>query len=345
MSIGGTAAGARVRRGRIVAIVLASLLSVALVVAIAVVALDPQRVVDRITVWQFEPNAALTDSVQRATMTDEGRFLFYASQPSIEADEAFDEVCASHAEDVGVLGCYVQRDNRIYLYDVTDERLDGIEDVVAAHEMLHAAWDRMSVEEQRRLEGLLEAEVAARADDTELARTLEFYAAAEPGQRGNELHSIMGTEYAGLGEELEAHYAAYFSDRAALVALHEHSNAVFLAQRSAIEELVAELEALAASIDGDYAAYNAGYDELNAQIIDFNSRAEAGAFESLDEFTAERSALMARQAELDALYASIDARVTEYETLLSRLDELNAQVDELNQSINIPPRPEAELEP
>lgn len=346
MSIREPAARGRMRRrSRVVPVVLASLLSVAVVAAIAVVALNPQRVVDRITVWQFEPNAALADAAQRTTMTDEGRFLFFASRPSIEADEAFDKICASHAEDVGILGCYVQRDKRIYLYDVTDERLDGIEDVVAAHEMLHAAWDRMSVEQQRRLEGLLEAEVAARADDTELARTLEFYAAAEPGQRGNELHSIMGTEYADLGEELEAHYAAYFGDRAALVALHERSNAVFLAQRSAIEQLVAELEALAASIDSDYAAYNAGYDELNAQIVDFNSRAEAGAFESFDEFTAERDALMARQAELDALYASIDARVTEYETLLARLDELNAEVDELNQSINVPPRPEAELEP
>lgn len=335
----------RMSPGRVVAIVFASLLNVALVVAIAVVAFNPQRLVDQVAVWRFEPSQSVAGYAERATMTDEGRFLFYASHPSIEADETFDQICATHAEDVGVLGCYVHRDKRIYLYDVTDERLDGIEDVVAAHEMLHAAWDRMSMQEQRRLERLLEAEVAARADDAELARTLEFYATAEPGARANELHSILGTEYGDLGDELEAHYATYFGDRVALVALHERSNAVFVEQRAAIDALVAQLEQLSAAIDTDYAAYNAGYDELNASILYFNSRADAGDFDSLSEFNAERNALMARQGELDALYASIDARVAEYDALVARLDDLNAQVDELNQSINVTPRPESGIEP
>lgn len=345
MSIEEPAPHERVNPGRVVAIVFASLLNLGLVAAIAIVAFNPQRLVDQVAVWQFEPSQPVADYAERATMTDEGRFLFYASHPSIEADERFDEICASHVEDVGVLGCYVHRDKRIYLYDVTDDRLDGIEDVVAAHEMLHAVWDRMSAQEQRRLEQLLEAEVAARADDTELAGTLEFYAAAEPGQRANELHSILGTEYGDLGEELEAHYATYFWDRSALVALHERSNAVFVQQRAAIDALVGQLEQLSAAIDTDYAAYNAGYDQLNAEILSFNSRAEAGDFDSFSEFNAERNALFARQGELDALYASIDARVAEYDALVVRLDDLNAQVDELNESINVTPRPESGIEP
>jgi hypothetical protein len=335
----------RMSPGRVVAIIFASLLNIALVVAIAIVAFNPQRLVDQVAFWQFEPSDEVARYAEQSTMTDEGRFLFYASHPSIERDEAFDAICATHVEDVGVLGCYVHREKRIYLYDVDDDRLAGIEEVVAAHEMLHAAWDRMSPQEQRRLERLLEAEVAARADDAELARTLEFYAAAEPGERANELHSILGTEYGDLGEELEAHYATYFADRVALVTLHERSNAVFVQQRAAIDALVAQLEALSAAIDADYAVYNTGYDQLNAGILDFNARAEAGDFDSLAGFNAERSALMARQAELDALYASIDTRVAEYDALVAQLDDLNAQVDELNQSINVTPRPESGIEP
>lgn len=270
--------------------------------------------------------------------------MFYASRPSVERDESFDEICAAHVEDVGILGCYVHSTKRIHLYDVTDDRLDGMEEVVAAHEMLHAVWDRMSTEERRRITALLEAEVAARGDDTELARTLEFYAQAEPGQRANELHSILGTEYRGLGPELEAHYAAYFRDRDALVELHVASNAVFVEQRAAIDAIVSRLEELSAGIDADYAIYNSGYDELNANILDFNARAEAGDFDSLYEFNRERSELMSRQADLDALYASIDARVTEYDALVAELDDLNAEVDELNQSINIAPRSESGIE-
>jgi len=331
--------------GRAVAIVLAVLLNLALLAVLAFVAFNPQRLIDQVAVWQYEPTAAIASYADRSSMTDEGRFMFYASRPKVESGDAFDEICAAHVEDVGVLGCYVHSSKRIHLYDVTDDRLDGIEDVVAAHEMLHAVWDRMSTEERRRITALLEAEVAARGDDTELASTLAFYAEAEPGQRANELHSILGTEYADLGEELEAHYATYFADRGDLVALHARSNAVFVEQRAAIDALVARLDELHAAIEADYASYNAGYDELNANILDFNARAEAGDFDSYSQFNRERGELMSRQAELDALYVSIDARVTEYDTLVAELDDLNAQVDELNQSINIAPRPESGIDP
>lgn len=335
----------RLSAGRAVAIALAALLNVALLAVIAIVAFNPQRVIDQIAVWQYEPSEALAAYAERSTMTDEGRFLFYASRPSVEQDESFNSICAAHVEDVGILGCYVHDTKRIHLYDVTDDRLDGIEDVVAAHEMLHAVWDRMGTEERRSISALLEAEVAARSDDAELARTLEFYAEAEPGQRANELHSILGTEYGELGAELEAHYAKYFTSRDGLVELHERSNAVFVEQRAAIDALVARLEELSAGIEADYASYNAGYDELNANILDFNARAEAGDFDSFAQFNRERAELMSRQADLDALYVSIDARVTEYDTLVAELDDLNAQVDELNQSINIAPRTESGIDP
>lgn len=339
MSNPGPAVPERLGAGRIIAIVLAMLLNLGLVAAVVLVMLNPQRTIDQIAVWRFEPPADIAAYADRATMTDEGRFLFFASRPEIERDAAFDRICASHLEDVGVLGCYVHADRRIHLYDVTDERLEGIEEVVAAHEMLHAAWDRMSRAEQQRLEPLLEAEVDARADDEALAQTLEFYAEAEPGERANELHSILGTEYGDLGAELESHYARYFTDRDALLALHEQSNAVFVQQQAAIEALVAQLEALSAAVDADYAAYNAGYDALNAQILAFNARAESGDFDSQSQFDQERNALLARQAELDALYASIDARAKQYDAMVVQLDALNAEVDELNESINIDPRP------
>lgn len=327
----------------IVAILLAAVVNIAAVVGVGWVAANSQRVVDQLVVWDFQPSAAIVDYAERSGMNDEGRFLFYASRPVIEGDEKFDGVCSSRQEDVGILGCYLPEARLIYLYDVTDDRLDGLEDVVAAHEMLHAAWYRMSGEERADLGPLLEAEVTARADDTALAETLEFYATAEPGERLNELHSIIGTEFADISPALEAHYAEYFDDRPAVVALHEKSNAVFEEQEAAIEALVAQIDELNASIDADYASYNTGYDQLNADIEAFNVRADSGDFDSQAQFDRERNALLQRQADLDALYTSIDARVNQYNDLVAQLDELNAQVDELNESINIEPRPESGL--
>ena len=114
----------------------------------------------------------------------------------------------------------------IALFDVTDPRLDGIEEVVASHEMLHAAWDRMSQGEKDRLTPLLDAAYAEQANNKDLVERMAFYARTEPGEETNELHSILGTEVAHLSPALEKYYSQYFSNRQALVALHVKSNAV-----------------------------------------------------------------------------------------------------------------------
>jgi len=340
VSTPGTDAPPVPRRGRIAVPAVATGLILIMLTAAGLLAANPQRVADQLAVWQYEPNAEIARYADRTAMTDEGRFLFYASRPSIASGEEFDELCSSGSEDVGVLGCYLHADRTIHLFDVTDDRLDGMEEVVAAHEMLHAAWDRLGADERKRLGELLEAEVARRADDEHLAETLAFYDAREPGQRANELHSIIGTEYGDLDPELEAHYARYFADRSKVVELHEASNAVFLQQQAAIDALIVQLDELTASIDADYAAYNGGYDQLNADILEFNDRVQSGQVRSQSQYDREVAGFEERQAELDALFASIQARADEHAGLVAQLEELNAEVDELNASINIQPREE-----
>lgn len=334
---------ARSGPGRIIGLVVGGLAVVALALTGTWVLTHPQRVTDQFTVWTYSPTTTIAEYADRSTMTDEGRFLFYASRPEVLAGTEFDDHCSSELEGVGILGCYQHGDKRIYLFDVTDDRLDGIEEVVAAHEMLHAAWDRMSKDERDALAPLLEQAADSKADDPDFQKTLEYYAKAEPGERLNELHSIVGTEFADIPADLEKHYATYFSDRAALVQLHVTSHAVFQQQQDAIDDIVAQLTALQEGVDTDYASYNAGYDQLNLDIVDFNTRANAGEFSSQSQFNAERNALIQRQADLDALYATIVDRKNQYDALVAQLDDLNAQVDELNQSINISPRDDSQV--
>ncbi|MGV8895664.1 MAG: hypothetical protein ACOH10_05510 [Rhodoglobus sp.] len=329
--------------GRIIAAALGAILVIALGAAGVWVLTHQQRVSDQFTVWQFEPTATLAAYADRVTMTDEGRFLFYASRPSIESTSSFDRHCASHLEDVGILGCYVHGDRKIFLFDVTDDRLDGIEEVVAAHEMLHAAWDRMSDADREVITPLLEAEATKRADNAAFATTMEYYATAEPGERVNELHSIVGTEFSDISPELEKYYATFFSNREAVVQLHITSDAVFTERQAAIADILDQITALKTSIDGDYTSYNTGYDTLNSDITSFNALADEGGHFTQKQFDAERDALVTRQAELDALYTSIADRVTQYDDLVAQLDALNAEVTELNESINIQPRSNGDL--
>jgi len=328
----------RMSVARAVSISLAILLNVGILGAGFFAITNQQRISDQFTVWQFEPSSTLEQYVTASGMSDEGKFLFYASQPKVETNPTFNQTCSNVEENFGVLGCYFPTGKSIFLFDVTDERLAGIEEVVAAHEMLHAAWDRLSKPEQTTLSALLETEAARMKDDPEFSEILAFYAKTEPGERANELHSIVGTEFPEVSDELEAHYATYFTDRSRVVSLHLKSNAVFTEQLEASEKLVTELDALNASIETDYARYNSGYDSLNADIDTFNERADSGDFTSFDQFDRERDALIGRQNSLNSLFAAIEKDVAHYDDLVEQLDALNANISELNRSINIEQR-------
>ena len=322
----------------VIAVVVVVAAQLALALPLAWASLHGQRVADQIAVWQFEPSAELAGYVERSTMTDQGEFLFYATHPVIDDQEAFDAICSNDEEGVGTLGCYLPATSAIHLYDITDERLDGMEEVIASHEMLHAAWARMSDDELAVVSPLLEAQAALMTGDPAFVERMEFYARSEPGERLNELHSIVGTEVAELDPRLEKHYADLFSDRQQLVGLFAVSNQVFVDLENRATALVAELEALAAGIEADYAAYTAGFDQLDAEVASFNQRADSGGFVSQSQFDRERDALLRRQDDLDALYASISERDASYQAKLAELDGLNADVDDLNSSINIAPR-------
>ncbi len=188
-----------------------------------------------------------------------------------------------------------------------------------------------------RIGPLLEAEAAKLADDEAFAARMAYYAENEPGERLNELHSILGTEFRDLSPALEAHYAQYIGERTGIVALHDQSNAVFLEQQARASALIAQIDALVASIEADYATYSSGYTVLNANIDTFNERADNGDFASQAQFDAERDAILARKAELDSLYASIQDRDAEYEQLVLDLEALNQEIEGLNASINIDP--------
>ncbi|TQL48493.1 hypothetical protein FB562_1587 [Homoserinimonas aerilata] len=321
--------------------VVSSLVGTAIIAAVAFAGIwvvnNPQPLIDQVTVWQFEPDAVIAGHAERLQLSDHGRFLYYASNPVVSGADAFATECPKNddEQEFGILGCYLPKDKTIFLFDVTDERLDGREEVVAAHEMLHAAWDRLSDDEREHLGTLLEAESAKHMGDEEFAKRMDFYARIEPGQRHNELHSIIGTEIADVSPELEKYYSQYFVDRDVVTGLHAASNAVFVELQRQSDALVQQMTALRQSTEADYASYVSGYDELNSDIRTFNRRADSSFFASEAAFTTARTSLMERRDELDALYASVLERQDQYDALASQLGQLNATSAELQRGLNI----------
>jgi hypothetical protein len=319
-----------VRRSRLRR-VLPTVLSLLLVVVGIFAYLGFQQLVDRYTVLTFSPSASVSALIDSAHLTENGRFLFLASKPQIESNPTFASSCSSNEEGTGILGCYVPKDRRIHLFQVTDERLSGLMDVVADHEMLHAAWDRMNTAERQQLAPLLEAEAAKLSGDAGFQQRLAYYAKAEPGERDNELHSIIGTEVASISPELEKHYAEYVTDRPAIVAMQAKTDAVFSDLENRSTALSSSMKATQAAIDSEYSQYTTGYSKLRADIRVFNARTD---FTTNRQIQLAESALKTRQAALDAIYTDILSKTDQYNADYAELTSLTNQTAGLNEALN-----------
>ena len=118
-----------------------------------------------------------------------------------------------------------------FLQEVVDPRLKGVMEVTAAHEMLHVAYQRMSIFEQSQLNKKLQ-QALNKLQNFRILKLVETYNRQDPRSVDNELHSILGTEVNNLGPELEEHYRAYFTDRASVVALSERYEGMFTSLRA-----------------------------------------------------------------------------------------------------------------
>jgi len=298
-----------------------------------------QWISDRAIALQFEPDPELLTYVRDASLTGEGEVYLFASLPEIVPAGEFDRYCSRDEPGIGVLGCYRLAEKRIYLYDVSDERLEAMEPVIAAHEMLHAAWDRFTTTEKERLGVLLEEGFAALPDDHPLHERIASYEANDPNSRIPELYALMGTEISELPDQLEAHYAEYFVDRQAVVALADQVYAVFASFDSELQSLADDLEARSDSIDALKAQYELDAAVLGADIRVYNDRvARYNAGEDVagaNKFDDERDNLIARQEALKAERDEILQEIDEYNALLDQLNILNQELGELNQGINI----------
>ena len=214
------------------------------------------------------------------TMTDRARRMFFAAQPAIEDATTFarncgvDEAAAAAGQpQTHILGCYVA--GRIHL--LARDRPEARERVyvTAAHELLHVVYSELRPAERARIDAELEA---ARAGNERLEERLRPYA-SNPTLL-NEIHSILGTEFAGVSPALEAHYAQFFADRAAVVAVHQRTLG---SREEEIRRLKAELDELDARIttlkaeqatlraSGDLRSSNAYVGVVNALVDRFNT--------------------------------------------------------------------------
>jgi hypothetical protein len=302
-----------------------------LAVTMLVIVYGP-HIYDHFLAARFNAPANIAKLNTDLNLTWLGHDLFYASSPSIESGNQFNSHCATTERTAAILGCYYQR--KIYLYDVTNPELDGAEEVTAAHETLHAAYERLQIWEKNHVNKLIEAEYAKIKDQPDIKKLVDYYAKNEPGDLDNELHSIIGTTVASISPDLEQYYQQFFNDRAAIVKMNEKYNAVFVAIEAQSTDLSTKITEQGGSLQTDLATYEAKRTILSSDIQTFNQRAQNGYFTSESSFESAKQALLTRSAALEAERTSLNERVDAYDALVKEYNNLSIRVNQLNSSIN-----------
>jgi hypothetical protein len=272
---------------------------------------------DVVVGFNYVPEEEIATVIDNIDLTGEGQRILKASRPELQSAADFNKNCPTVSAQTSTLGCYYAR--QIYVYDIDNEELNGIKEAVLAHELLHAVWERMSDREKAHLEPILRQVYEDNQD--ELSEHMDNY---EAGDFVDELHSAIGTQLdvSKLGSELRNHYAEYFNDSAKIVAYFKGYDDILTGQRKEAEKLYIEIQARKAEIDARTATYQQNFDQLNADIDDYNARAAIGwtTYAERDAFNAERNQLLTRQSLLD----------NEYQALADYVDATNELVDQYN---------------
>lgn len=295
-----------------------------IVCVVVAVILNRQYIIDKYNAWEFKPSPEIAQIANDVGLNENGRFYYFASRPELDFAKEFNGECRSREQGNAILGCY--KNQRIYIYNVNDERLNGLKEVTAAHEMLHAAYERLPESDKKAVNTLLEKEYRKNSD-TEFSKRMDYYKRNQPGEEYNELHSIIGTEFADISPQLEDYYKRYFNNRSQVVALHSKYSDKFKELKQGSASLRKELENLSISINNASLKYNKDISNLNSEINTFNSRAKNGDFSSQEDFLNERSYLIKSTRKLEQDRANINRYIGQYE---SKRIEYNKLVDESN---------------
>lgn len=271
-----------------------------------------QSVYDWVMLRGYTPPNRVVEIADTTTMTDGTRRVFYVNQPQIDGKDKFKTECKATEQTI-VLGCYVESQG-IFLLDVKDQRLAGVMEVTAAHEVLHAEYDRLDNEEKREIDKKTTAFFATLSDER-LKSTIENYRKKDPSIVSNELHSILATEVRDLPADLEAHYRQFFVDRKAIVDRSEHYEQVF-------NDLKAEQDRYIARLDQIKAEFNTKLDQLNrleASRVTFKNQLDSLRNEDrIGEYNARVDEYNSLVTQRNALVPVLKALSAESEDIVSR---------------------------
>jgi hypothetical protein len=286
---------------------------------------------DYVRLYNYHPADQIVALADQTTMTPKARRLFYLNHPQIDDRDSFNGACNNEGEQTIVLGCYHSIDRGVFIFNVTDARLNGVEQVTAAHEMLHAAYDRLSTGERKSIDAKLQNFYDTEVHDSRIRSTMDAYRQSEPNDVVNEMHSIFGTEIATLTPELETYYSRYFSNRAEIVKYANSYQAEFTGRQDQVSAYDKQLTSLKSQIDQNTATLKPREADINAMQRQMESDRASNNIES---YNALVPVYNSKVDQYNSLIHSTQGDIAEYNRIVAIRNSLALEVRQLTQSIS-----------
>lgn len=286
---------------------------------------------DYIKASAYQPTDEMKTIIEGLDLTDRGQRIYKATSPNLDSRDVFNEKCDSHNKEVYVLGCYLTGDDVIHLYNVEESELSGIKEATAAHELLHAVYNRLPFWEKSSLNGKMKKVYDELSDDNDIKESMKLY-----GENDfyDELHSRLGTEIKELPQGLEDHYAAIFNNQDKIVDYYNQYSDTFKKLEDEVNSIAKRLGELQKSIDDEESRLQTTSTELNKRIEDYNSRVRAHNYTSENVIIAEGEKLQAEINTINAAYDSLNKSIDEYNNLIVEYNNSVVHTNKVFNSIN-----------
>jgi hypothetical protein len=290
-----------------------------------------QAIQDWIDLYHYVPPQPVSQLADQIDLTPKARRYFYINHPAIEDRAAFNQACTNSSEQTIVLGCYHSVDQGIYIFDVTDGRLAGVEQVTAAHEMLHAAYDHLSNSERNYVDGLLQNYYEHDLQDARIKAVIASYKTSEPNAVVNEMHSVFGTEVGNLPPALENYYTQYFTNRQKIVDYANDYQAEFTSRQNQVTADDQQLQAMKQQIDSDKTELTTEETQITSERTALDSERSAG---EIDAYNNEVPLYNSRIDSYNDLIDTIKSLIASYNQLVGERNDIALQVTDLAQAID-----------
>jgi len=286
---------------------------------------------DEYRLHDYNPPPAISKIATEDQLTNYAKTLLYVYHPALENSASFNGNCKVTTVAI-VLGCTVIG-RGIYLYNIQDSTLNGVEQVTAAYEMLHVAYSRLSGSELKNINQLVMSTYNKLAPtDPMLKAQYDSYLKTEgSGALENEMHSTLGTEIANLPPALSNYYKKYFKNRQVIVAYENQYQSVFTTRQNEFNADQVQYTALKSQIDSLNTSLSSEYDNIKNQEATMNSLKAGGDY---NQYNADVGPYNDSVNTYNAQIVTDHDLISQFNTLVDQMNSIALSENKLSSEIN-----------